>query len=389
MVPLSSTRPNPMIPVGGQYVIDHTLQMLHEAGINLVNIVVGHQSEILRSHLSSGHPSGVTIHFTNQGRQDGIGKAMLKSRPRFSPGEHFILVYADTLTTRNIFSVTLQSFALHNDPTAAICLTRSGEKYGNVYLGQDMKITKIVEKPKRRAGLGNYVLAGVFVLPVTFFDCLGKSKGNMETALKTVIKKETLRAAIWEDDWLDMAYPWDILTANRMIMDQWSAAAIHESVELHETIIKGPVHISEGAEIRAGAVLEGPAYIGPGSFIGHNVLVRPYTSVGARSVIGHGAELKNCVIFPKTVVGRLSFIGDSVVGEGVDIGAGTMTINRTIDKKEVKVKVDRLFVNPGLTKLGAFIGDGAVIGASNILDAGVTVEAGVMIPHNCSYPKHR
>ncbi len=384
MAPFSSTRPNPMLPVCGSYVIDYTLGMLKAAGVNLANMVVGSHADVIKSHLSHGHPSGMAIHIINQGKQAMIGKAILKAKSRFSPGEHFVLVYADTLTTSNIFSVALQSFGLHNDPVASICHTGSAEKYGAVYLGQDMKITKIIEKPKKKAGLGNYVLSGVFVLPERFFGYLEKARGDMEQALKNLIDKETLRASIWENDWLDMAYPWDILTANRMIMDQWKTAEIHHSVELSETIIKGPVRICQGAEVRAGSVLEGPAFIGPGAFIGHNVLIRPYTCVGANSVIGVGAELKNCALFPGVNVGRLSFIGDSVVGESVDIGAGTMTINRTIDSKPVKVKVGGKIVDTGLEKIGAFIGDKAVIGASNTLAAGVKIDPGVMIPHNCS-----
>jgi len=70
----------------------------------------------------------------------------------------------------------------------------------------------------------------------------------------------------------------------------------------------------------------------------------------------------------------------------VDIGAGAMTINRTIDLAPIKVKVNRAAVNTGLDKLGAFIGDGAVIGASNTLAAGAVIGAGVKIQHNCSVP---
>jgi len=235
MAPFSATRPNPMIPVAGVYLIDHTLSLLREAGVNLVNLVVGHRAGALKNHLGEDDASGVTINFIDQGRRQGIGAAILKARDKFTPGEHFLLVYADTLTTRNIFSVTLQSFGLRNEPTAAICLTESGEKYGNVYLGQEMKITRFIEKPKKQAGLGNYVLAGVFVLSTRFFDYLREAGGDMEAALRALIKKESLRAAIWENDWLDMAYPWDTLTANRRIMDQWQSADIHHSVELSET----------------------------------------------------------------------------------------------------------------------------------------------------------
>ena len=389
MAPFSQSRPNPMIPVGGPCVIDHALHLLREAGVNTVTVVTGHKGDVLRRHLTGEHASGVNISFVEQGKGQGIGGAILAARERFSPGENFLLVYADTLTTANIFSVTLQAFGLHGDPTAAICLTESGEKYGNVYLGQEMKITKIVEKPRREKGLGNYVLAGVFALNTAFFELLGKAKGDMEAAWRKLIENGSLRAAIWEDRWLDLAYPWDVLTANRMVMEQWKAAVIHESVTLSGASVKGPVIISKGADIRPGTVLEGPAFIGENCFIGHNTLVRPYTCVGARSVIGHGVELKNCVMFPNTTVGRLSFIGDSVVGEGVDIGAGTMTINRTMDQRPVTVKVNGKPTPSGLTKLGAFIGDGAVIGASNILAAGAIVPEGARIGHNLSYPPQK
>ncbi|MBI5816197.1 MAG: NTP transferase domain-containing protein [Nitrospinae bacterium] len=384
MIPFSETRPNPMIPVGGKHVIDHILQTLKSAGVNHVTTVIGHQKDKLRDHLTASQPTGMSVHFIDQGKPDGIGKAILKAKGKFAPGDNFLLVYADTLTTSNIFNVTIQSFSLHNEPTAAICLTSASEKYGNVYLGQDAKITKIIEKPSKSEGLGNYVLAGVFVLPARFFDYLSNAGGDMEKALQALIKKETLRASIWEDEWLDMAYPWDILTANKAIMDTWKEASIHESVELSGASLKGPVRIAEGVQIMQGAALEGPSYIGPGTYIGHNALIRPYTCIGGGSVIGHGVELKNCVIFPGATVGRLCFIGDSVIGENVNIGAGTMTINQPIDKKGARVKIKGKALDTELKKLGAFIGDNAVIGASNTLAAGTVVDAGRVIDHNLS-----
>ncbi len=389
MTPFSATRPNPMIPIAGKYAIDRTLAKLKEAGVNTVNLVVGHKSEVMREHLSPDHSSGVSINFVDQGNSQGIGKAILKARDKFTPGEHFLLVYADTLTTSNIFSVIQQSFGLHNEATAAIALTSSGEKYGNVYLGQGMKITKLVEKPKKKEKLGNYVLAGVFVMPASFFDHLDRAGGDMEKALKGLVRKGLLRASIWEDDWMDMAYPWDILRANKAIMDTWTNAKIHKSVVVRDSVIAGPVHIAEGVTIRGGAVLEGPSYIGPGTFIGHNVLIRPYTCIGANCVIGQSAEIKNCSIFQGTTVGRLSFIGDSVIGEKADLGALTMTINRSIDLNPISVTINRKKIDTGFSKLGAFIGDGAVIGASNTISMGAIIGAGKVIDHNISAPKSR
>lgn len=386
MAPFSETRPNPLIPVAGEYVIDHTLRMLKKAGVNDVILVVGHHGDRLKKRLGEENKSGMAITFVNQGKPDGIGKAILKAKKSFGPGDHFFLVYSDTLTTDNIFSVVYQAHCLNSEPVAAISHAKSSEQYGNVYFGADTRITKIIEKPKKEEGLGNYVLAGVFVMTYALFDALEKSSGNMEKALKTLIKKEFVRATLWENEWFDLAYPWDILSANKAVMDTWQEARIHASVLLSGATVKGPVRIEKGVEISSGAVLEGPAYIGAGSFIGHNALIRPYTAIGANSVIGQSSELKNCVLFPKVTVGRLSFIGDSVVGENVNVGSGTMTINHNVDSSEVSVKVNGKKKLTGLTKLGAFIGDDAFVGASNTIGAGSIIGHDVKIDHNISAP---
>ena len=102
-------------------------------------------------------------------------------------------------------------------------------------------------------------------------------------------------------------------------------------------------------------------------------------------MIGYGVELKNCVLFGNSEVGRLSFVGDSVIGENVDIGSGTMTINENLDRTSVRVDVLGETVDSGLTKLGAFIGDDVKIGAGNTLAAGTVLTPGTMR----AAPRHR
>jgi bifunctional UDP-N-acetylglucosamine pyrophosphorylase/glucosamine-1-phosphate N-acetyltransferase len=167
-------------------------------------------------------------------------------------------------------------------------------------------------------------------------------------------------------------------------MNTWSVASIHRSVHLSGASVKGPVVIGEGVQIMPGATLEGPSYIGPKSFIGHNALIRPYTAIGAGAVLGQCVETKNCVVFPGVEIGRLSFIGDSVIGEGVHIGSGVMTINQKIDGSLIPVSVNGETVDTGVVKLGSFVGDHAVIGASNTLAAGSIVGPKAVIDHNAT-----
>jgi len=242
-----------------------------------------------------------------------------------------------------------------------------------------MKITRLIEKPKGDS-LGNYGLSGVFILPAAFFGLLGKGGASMEKALEKMVK-EGLHASMWEDDWLDIVYPWQILEANRVLMNSWQTSRISKSARLESNLsIQGTVIIDDEAVIKAGAVLEGPCYIGKGTYVGNNSLVRSYSSLGNRCSVGYGVELKNCVVLDDTRIGRLSFIGDSVLGEGVDIGAGTMTVNRSLHIGPIAVKCGRKKLSTGLEKLGAFIGDGAVIGAGNTIEPGTVIAPGNTLP---------
>ena len=387
LFPFTATRPKTMINVAGKFVLERTIELLKESGINVINIVVGHKKEKIINYFESSNHANLNLHYIEQKRSTGIGNAIFQARDRFDPGEYFILIYGDVLTAANIFSHTLQSFGSTKSPVASICLTPSSGMFGNVYLDDEMKITKIIEKPKK-PGLGNYVLSGVYILPASFFNLLKSCNKNMEKAFRKLIEKGNLSASIWEEDWIDIAYPWDILSANRIIMDSWRQATIAESVNLNGDVkINGPVFIDENVEIRSGTILEGPCYIGKGSFIGNNVLVRKYTSISANSVIGYGVELKNSILFEKANVGRLSFIGDSVLGYNIYFGSGTMTINHTNNRKSVKTKINGKNIDSHCKKLGTFAGDNVTIGTSNSLLAGTIIPSSKVIPHNHSYPK--
>jgi bifunctional UDP-N-acetylglucosamine pyrophosphorylase/glucosamine-1-phosphate N-acetyltransferase len=212
----------------------------------------------------------------------------------------------------------------------------------------------------------------------------------MEEALAELIGQVGLRAVIWEEDWVDLGYPWKILEANAVVMDRWRQARIDRSVRFHGSVkVEGPVRIERDVVIDNGSVIKGPCFIGAGTYIGNNALVRHYTAIGPGAVVGYGVELKNCVVFSRSMIGRLSFIGDSVVGENVDIGSGTMTVNVDLAERTIQVPVGGRAMDTGLKKLGSFIGDGARIGASNTLAAGSIIAPAAIVPHHFSYGSDR
>ncbi|MBT5257478.1 MAG: NTP transferase domain-containing protein [Nitrospina sp.] len=378
--PFSNTRPIPMISVAGRTLLDNSLRQLKNAGISDVYIVVGHHKERIQDFIAGKTEDGMNIHCLEQKKNGGIGDAVLQVKEKISPGEYFLLIYGDTLTDENIYSKAQQSFHSFKCPVASICLPPSNESFGNVFLNAQMKINKIVEKPKG-SNFGNYVLAGVFVLPESFFSLLKKNKHSMEKSLQTMAKKGDLMASMWENEWLDIVYPWEILQANKIILDSWSESSIAKSAVMESNVtMQGVVKIGENAVIKAGAVLEGPCSIGRGSYIGNNALIRSYTSIGSNCSVGYGVELKNCVVLDKSGIGRLSFVGDSVIGENVDIGAGCMTVNRNTNWEKIQVKNKKTVFSTKMKKLGAFVGDDVVIGAGNTIQPGTVVLPGKKIP---------
>jgi len=375
-----------MVMIAGRYLLENTVNLLAASGITDINIVVGHKSEKIVDHFQRGKDFHVNIQYVYQDVPGEIGDAILLARERILPDRYFLLVYGDIMTPTNIFSKTIQGFNLFQSSIASICLTPSTKPYGNIFMNDEMKITRIIEKPEEN-NLGNYVLSGVFVLPVTFFTLLEETEGNMEGALSLMVGRHELHASIWDEDWIDIGYPWDILTANHMVMSGWEESSISRFAKLNGNVkIEGPVRIERDVIIESGVVVRGPCYIGPGCFIGNNALIREYTTIGPNSVIGFGVELKNCVMFGNNKVGRLSFIGDSVVGENVYIGSGTMTINGNLDGSPVQTVLEEISHETNLLKVGSFIGDSAKIGASNTLAAGTVIEYEGVIPHHHSWP---
>jgi bifunctional UDP-N-acetylglucosamine pyrophosphorylase/glucosamine-1-phosphate N-acetyltransferase len=143
--------------------------------------------------------------------------------------------------------------------------------------------------------------------------------------------------------------------------------------------VQGPVRIAEGARVRSGAYIEGPVCIGSGSDIGPNCYLRPSTCIGADVRVGNACEVKNSIIMDGTRVPHLSYIGDSVIGERCNLGAGTITANIRFDKKNVKVEIKGERIDSGRRKLGVIIGDDAQTGINVNLLPGVKVGASAWI----------
>ncbi len=151
-------------------------------------------------------------------------------------------------------------------------------------------------------------------------------------------------------------HPWDLLRANEQFI-----ANLSESIsdgEIHPlAVIEGVLHLGAGTRILPGVFIEGNAIIGKNCKIGPNCYIRGNTTIGDHCHIGQSVEIKNSIILSHTNVGHLSYIGDSVIGANVNLGAGTTTSNLRHDGKNHRSMCAGELVDTGRRKFGTIIGD--------------------------------
>lgn len=156
-------------------------------------------------------------------------------------------------------------------------------------------------------------------------------------------------------------HPWDLLRANELYVSSLTENFVEGDVH-PSAVIEGVIHLGAGTRILPGVFIEGNVIIGANCKIGPNCYIRGNTSIGDSCHIGQSVEIKNCLILSQTNVGHLSYIGDSVLGEKVNLGAGTTTSNLRHDGENHRSAVCGVLVDTGRRKFGAIIGDGVHTG---------------------------
>ncbi|MFH1724962.1 MAG: hypothetical protein ABII00_10120 [Elusimicrobiota bacterium] len=143
-------------------------------------------------------------------------------------------------------------------------------------------------------------------------------------------------------------------------------------------VIFGPAVLCEKADFRPGAYLRGGCLIGPGA------------------VVGHATEVKNSVFLNRAVAGHFAYVGDSLLGMGSNLGAGTKLANLQLRTEEEKrsrsgrnilIRVGRETVDTGLRKFGAVVGDDVEIGCNTVTSPGTLLGPGCWVVPNTTVPK--
>jgi len=376
--PITFARPKHLIKIAGKPILEHCLKAVKAAGAEEALIVVHYMGDAIRGCFGDGRNFGLKIEYVEQKAVLGTGNAASLAEPYVK--EDFMLVYGDLLFSKETAKKVV---ALHEKEkpavTMAVVSVDNPENYGVMEFNDEKTVKRIVEKPKREEAPTNLANAGVYVFSPEIFEkikaTLASQRNEWEItdaiSMLAADKKKVLAVEISREDWMDIGRPWDLLEANSWALNRMKHKALGR-IEMGARLI-GPVTVSETARIRSGAYVEGPAFVGEESDIGPNCFIRPYTSIGSRVRIGNACEIKNSIIMDDTHIGHLSYVGDSIICDCCNFGAGTITANYRLDSGTVKMMVKDKVVDSERKKLGTVLGDGVKTGINALFMPGVKV----------------
>lgn len=133
------------------------------------------------------------------------------------------------------------------------------------------------------------------------------------------------------------------------------------------------ISIGKDTVIEPGAYIKGPCIIGSHCTIRQGAYIRGGVVIGNRCVIGHDTEIKNTILLDGALAPHFAYLGESIIGNRVNLGAGTKCANLKLDHSLIVIHQNEGRIKTGLRKFGAIIGDDSQIGCNTVTNPGVLI----------------
>ena len=325
--PITARRPKPLIPVAGKRVIDYTLEDLASARPDEATVIVDPRA--LPLHGLPGWARAVA--------QEGPGLSRaLRQASRIvkeSAGDLVVASFTGYLAKPGgMARRVLDYYSISEYPAViAVAPVSTGlETFGFVELGPQHSVARVSRELEEWRGGRGYVFAGMLVADRKIIRDLGEAGGFME-ALNTLAKRRLLGAYIWPGDWLEIAYPWDLLETPRIVL-AGSSTSIHPRARIAATARLGMgVLVDEGAVIGEGAVVHGPSYIGKGVEVADGAVIGPGTMLEQGVRVEEHATVRESVVLERATIESGARLYRSVVGEEARVEAHTYTLAASLE----------------------------------------------------------
>jgi len=353
--PFTVTKPKVMLSIADKPILQYVVESLAQNGIRNIVMVVGYRREEIFDYMGEGEQFGVDIVYITQERQLGTAHALAHAKDAVE--DEFLILPGDNL----IETDTIAQFVA-TKPKNAVLVKKvdNTARYGVVTI-EDGVVKGIVEKPTEATG--NIINTGIYAFNKEIFDFVGTELDIPDVLNSMLAQGYAISAQETDGTWLDVVYPWDILSLNDAVLRR-IPASLGGTIETG-TSVKGLVSVGKDTVIRSNSYIVGPVVIGKDCDIGPNVCILPATSIGDNVAISPFSEVENSVIGDDVSIGPGSIIQDSVIDKGCVIKGHFTACSGEV---EMRVNDEHHLVN-----VGAMLGVGCNLGNSVVAQPGVII----------------
>ena len=421
---MRSRLPKVLQPLAGRPLLDHVVQCANELGADDICVVYGHGGEQVRAAFE-----GANLRWALQAEQKGTGHAAMQAMPGTPDGNAVLILFGDVpllqaATLEKLIAATGEGDMAvltvdMDDPTGYGRIVRKGENVARIV---EQKDTSADEQRIAEINTGVMLLGAARLKG--WLDRLGNDNAQGEYYLTDVIEMAVADGvtvhgvkADSQEEVMGINDRKQLAEAERALQARLVDELMREGVSFADPArvdIRGTLKCGQDVFIDVNAVFEGDVELGDGVRIESNNLIRD-TRIGAGTVVhsnchmegasmgesceigpfarlrpgaalanrvkvGNFVEIKKSTIADGSKVNHLTYIGDTEMGQSVNVGAGTITCNYDGANKHLTRIGDGAFIGSGVNLVAPVeIGSGATIGAGSTItkrapDDGLTLE---------------
>tara|TARA_Y100000590_G_C15642452_1_gene985542 strand:- start:195 stop:1517 length:1323 start_codon:yes stop_codon:yes gene_type:complete len=400
-----SSKPKILHTIGGKTIFQHVLDNIEKlVSKKNINVVISPKLNQLRNEYKK-------ISFSFQTKPLGTANAVLSSKKFYSKSNQDILIlYADNpFIDETIIKNMIDLKKKQNSDIVLLALnTNTKNEYGRIILNDEDKVEKIVEFKDATMNQKNIELcnSGIFLLKsevlkklITKIKSKNKKKEYYLTDIVDLANKNNFKVDYIKSDFLktlgvntqqELAVAEEyfqnvlrskFISAGVKLLDPKSVffnydTKIGKDVVIEPNVFFGPnVIIKNNVHIKAFSHIEGVKILDD-AIIGPFARLRPGTVIGPNSHIGNFVEIKKTHIRKNSKINHLSYLGDSDIGNNVNIGAGVITCNYDGIKKSKTTIEDNVFVGSNSSLVAPVkLNKSSIVGAGSVITQSVKKNA--------------
>jgi UDP-N-acetylglucosamine diphosphorylase / glucose-1-phosphate thymidylyltransferase / UDP-N-acetylgalactosamine diphosphorylase / glucosamine-1-phosphate N-acetyltransferase / galactosamine-1-phosphate N-acetyltransferase len=363
-----------MLLMCGKSLIQWQIELLRKAGWKEIILVGGKHN--LKDFKALKNVQVVEQKNLDEGMKGGV----LAVKRYFEDDEPILLVSGNDFVDEKLFKKMLESAKsdrLQKTLEGVIVGKKVTEYFPGGYMKTDRKglLKEIVEKPKPGREPSDMVnlVVHLHYRPQLLFQYLKDAQSKKDDLYEVALSEwmghgARFRVHPYSGFWQPVKYPWHVLKLLEFFIKRTRSSVPKKGKNVS---IKGAVVFGKGVRLSDNASIVGPAYIGANSIVGNNVLIRE-AHFGQDSVVGFASEVARSY-FGSSARLHNNYIGDSVIGNNVAFGGGTVTGNFRLDEKNVQVLVKGEKVDCGSSKCGIITGDNIRVGINTSFMPGVKI----------------